>query len=107
MYMHSVMEARAAAEATNAFDIKRLEIRRLSYLPPEEVKRILAAPEEYGKFACNFVRALVLSCMVEHIGEQLTTEFFHRFERNEAAAAREKRISHLPLDVLLAVLVRR
>lgn len=100
-------EVRAAAESTNAYDIKRLEIKRQSFFPPDEVKQILGAPKQYGQFMRNFTRSLLNSYIVDHIGEKSTAEFFDRLERNATVAARERRISSLPMDCFLAILVRK
>ena len=107
VYCHSVGEVRAVAESTNAFEIKQLQIQRLSFGTPDEAEQLLAAPEQYGQFMRNFTRALLNSYMVEHIGEQSTAEFFNRFERNVAAAVREGRIPGVFMDCLLAILVRK
>jgi len=45
--------------------------------------------------------------MVEHIGEEKCHKFFERLERNVAMALREKKVSSLPMDCILSVLIRK
>jgi hypothetical protein len=102
-----VDEVRAVAESTNAYDIKRLEIERHNFFSPHQVEQVRAAPEQYGQFVANFLRAGINSFTVEHIGEKSAAELFHRLERNAAAAGREGRVAGFFLDGILAVLVRK
>jgi len=108
IFYHSVEDVRAVAESlSEAFHIKRLEIKHQSYFEQDEVEQMLADPEAYGRFSKNFIRSLLNSYVVEHIGEEKSHKFFERLEQNAATAAREKRMSSLTVDCVLAVLIRK
>lgn len=100
-------DIKIVVESTNAFHIKRCEIKQQSYYPPNQVEQILANPQVYGQLAKNFTRSLVNSIMVEHIGEEKCHKFFERLERNAIMAAQEKEVSYLPMDCILVVLIRK
>jgi len=106
-YCHSVDDIKVVAESTNAFHIKRCEIKQQSYFVQDEEEQILADPDAYGLFTKKFTRSLLNSIMVEHIGEAKCHKFFERLERNAATAAREKKVSGLSTDCILAVLIRK
>jgi len=107
IYHHTVEDVKLVAESTNAFHIKRCEISSQSSLPPNQAEQILADPEAYGRFMKNFTKSAMNSIMVEHIGEEKGHEFFERLEKIAARNAREKRVSNVPLDCILAVLIRK
>jgi len=107
VYCHSVDDIKLVTESTNAFHIKRCEIKQQSYFPTDEVEQILNNPEAYGELTKNFIKSLANSIMVEHLGEEKCHEFFERLERNAATAAREKKVSYLPMDCILVVLIRK
>jgi len=94
-------------ESTNAFHIKQCEIKQQSFFPPNEAKEILANSEAYGRFTKKFLKSVFKSFIVEHIGEEKCHEFFERLERNVATATWEKKVSNLPMDCILAILIRK
>jgi len=76
IYSLSVEDVKVVAESTNAFHVKRCEIKRQSYFGPKEVEKLLADPEAYGRFTKRFTRSILNSIMVEHIGEEKCHKFF-------------------------------
>jgi len=107
VYCHSVDDVKEVAESTNAFHVKRCEIKQQSHFPPNEVEYIPDNPKAYGQFLKKFAKSILNASMVEHIGEEKCHVFFERLEKNAATAAREKRVSNLPMVCVMAVLIRK
>lgn len=106
-YTHSLNEVREALDSTNAFIIKRTEVREHRIMSEPEEKALRANPEAYALFLKNWTKSVMWSAMVAHIGDENAIEFFKRFEQKTIIAAKENHFPKFTLSALLVVLKRK
>lgn len=108
VYIPSVKEVTEAAESTDAFHIKRVELRGdVPYFPEGEIKRLLSDPEAFAKYYRTFNHSLMGSLVQGHVGKELAHKYFDRLEQNAATAARNNMVQELSFDNMLGIFTRK